>query len=151
MPFLTRDVPVEVFAAELGRSHLAHVIRRELDEELAGLRLYPEVDLALRRLRAANKRLVVCSNLAREYGPAVRALLPGVDAYVFSFEVGAAKPQPAIYATACQAVGCAPGQVVFVGDSKRCDFEGPQAFGMQARWLNRRGGQSLLDVLEDLL
>jgi FMN phosphatase YigB (HAD superfamily) len=38
-----------------------------------------------------------------------------------------------------------------VGDSKRCDFDGPQAFGMQARWLDRRGGQSLVDALAGVL
>ncbi len=151
LPFLTRNVSVEVFADELGQSHLIHVIRRELDEEIAALRLYPEVELTLRNLRASGKRIAVCSNLAYEYGAAVRQLLPGLDAHILSYEVGAAKPQPAIYATVCQALGCAPGEVAFVGDSKRCDFHGPQAFGMRARWLDRRGGQSLLDALKGVL
>ena len=31
------------------------------------------------------------------------------------------------------------------------DFDGPQAFGMQPRWLNRRGGQSLVDALAGIL
>ena len=47
----------------------------------------------------------------------------------------------------CDALGCAPGEVAFVGDSKRCDVDGPRAFGMQARHLDRRAGQSLLDAL----
>ncbi len=151
LPFLTRDVPVATFAAELGLEHLLPDIEADLAEELAGLRLFAEVPQVLEQSRAAGLRLAVCSNLAAEYGPAVLGLLPGLDAYVFSYEVGLAKPEPAIFQRVCDALGCAPGEVVFVGDSKRCDVDGPRAFGMQARHLDRRGGQSLLDVLADVL
>jgi HAD superfamily hydrolase (TIGR01509 family) len=151
LPFLTRDVPVATFAAELGLTHLLPDIEADLAEELAGLRLFAEVPQVLEQSRAAGLRLAVCSNLAAEYGPAVLGLLPGLDAYVLSYEVGLAKPDPAIFDRVCAELGCAPGEVVFVGDSKRCDVDGPRAFGMQARHLDRRGGQSLLDVLADVL
>ena len=151
LPFLTRDVPVATFAAELGLEHLLPDIESDLAEELAGLRLFGEVPQVLEQSRAAGLRLAVCSNLAAEYGPAVLGLLPGLDAYVFSYEVGLAKPDPAIFQRVCDALGCAPGEVVFVGDSKRCDVDGPRAFGMQARHLDRRAGQSLLDALESVL
>lgn len=151
LPFLTRDVGIDVFAAEMGLSHLVPVIRRELVEELAGVQLFPEVAQVLRKLRADGKRLAVCSNLAQEYGHVVRQLLPDLDSYVLSYEVGAAKPDPAIYSAVCKSLGCHPRDVLFIGDSKRCDFHGPQAFGMQARWLARKDGQTLLDALEGLL
>ena len=122
-------------------------IEADLAEELAGLRLFAEVPQVLEQARAAGLRLAVCSNLAAEYGPAVLGLLPGLDAYVLSYEVGLAKPDPAIFQRVCDALGCAPGEVMFSGDSKRCDVDGPRAFGMQARHLDRRAGQSLLDVL----
>ena len=147
LPFLTRDVPVATFAAELGLEHLLPDIEADLAEELAGLRLFPEVPQVLEQARAAGLRLAVCSNLAAEYGPAVLGLLPDLDAYVLSYAVGLAKPDPAIFRLVCAELGCAPGEVVFVGDSKRCDVDGPRAFGMQARHLDRRAGQSLLDAL----
>src|SRR5574343_360712 len=71
-------------------------------------------------------------------------LFPELDAYVLSYAVGVAKPHPTMYRLACAELGCAPAETVFVGDSKRSDLDGPQAFGMQARWLDRRGGQSLV-------
>lgn len=151
LPFLTRNAPAATFAAELGVEHVLPEFERELVEELAGLRLFAEVSDVLNRARKAGFRVAVCSNLAHAYGTAVRQLLPDLDAHILSFEVGAAKPQPAIYAATCQALGSAPGEVVFVGDSQRCDFNGPKAFGMQARWLDRRGGQTLLDALEEVL
>ena len=147
LPFLTRNVGVDVFAEELGLLHLLPVIRQELDTEIAGLQLFPEVRLALRTIRAAGKGIAVCSNLAQEYGQVVRQLLPDLDGYILSYEAGVAKPDPAIYGAVCEVLGSHPRDVLFIGDSKRCDFHGPQAFGMQARWLDRRGDQTLMDAL----
>ena len=148
---LTRDVPLATLAVELGVESSLDIMEADLAEELSGLRLFPEVPDVLVKARAAGLRLAVCSNLAYEYGPAVRGLLPELDAYVLSYEVGLAKPHPTMYRLACAELGCAPAETVFVGDSKRCDFDGPQAFGMQPRWLNRRGGQSLVDALAGIL
>lgn len=149
--FLTRDVPVDVFAKELGLTYLVPQIHHELEVEISGLRLYPEVEEVIRRLRASGRHLAVCSNLAAAYGGAVHDLLRSMDRYIFSYEVGAAKPDPIIYQRVCDDLGCRPDQVLFIGDSKRCDYHGPQAFGMQARHLNRGAGQTLLDVLDDVL
>jgi len=151
LPLLTRNVPAATFASELGLEHMKVDFERELSEELEGLRLFSEVPEVLRQARDAGLRLAVCSNLAMEYGMAVRNLLPDLDAYVFSYEVGAAKPDTAIYTATCVALDCPPDEVIFVGDSYSCDFKSPQAFGMQARWLDRTCGQTLLDALEGFL
>src|SRR6218665_2398944 len=103
----------------------------------------PQVPDTPAQAPAAGLRVAVCSNLAHAYGPAVHSLVPGLDAYVLSYEVGVTKPHQTMYRLACAELRCAPADALFVGDSKRCDFEGPKAFGMQARWLDRRGGQSL--------
>lgn len=151
LPFLTRNVPVEVFAKELGRLDALPDIRRDLASEIAGLRLFDEVPQTLRRLRDAGLRIAVCSNLAYEYGARVRELMPDVDAYVFSYEQGVAKPDPAIYAATCAALECAAAEVLFVGDSTRCDLKGPRAFGMRSAWLDREGGMTLLDATREVL
>ena len=148
---LTRNDPLATLAIEIGAGDNLDLMLPDLAEELSGLRLFPEVPYVLAKARAAGLRLAVCSNLAYEYGPAVRGLVPELDAYVLSYEVGVAKPHPTMYRLACAELGCAPAEAVFVGDSKRCDFDGPQAFGMQARWLDRRGGQSLVDALKGVL
>lgn len=123
----------------------------ELDEEVTGLQLFDEVETVLVRLRKAGLRLAMCSNLAFEYGASVRQLLPDLDVYILSFEVGAAKPDRAIHAATCQALNCEPGNVLFVIDSKRSDLRGPQNYGMQARSLDRRGGVSHLDVFNGII
>jgi HAD superfamily hydrolase (TIGR01549 family) len=150
-PFHTRNVPAATFAAEQGIEHILPEFERELNEELAGLKLFAEVPEVLDSARRAGLRIAVCSNLAQAYGVSVRQLLPGLDAYILSFEIGAAKPQPEIFAATCQALNSAPAEVLFVGDSQRCDLRGPRAFGMPARWLDRTGGQNLFDALVGIL
>lgn len=151
LPFLTRNVLPATMAEELKMSHVMPKFEVELAMELTELVLFSEVPEVLARARQAGLRVAVCSNLSQAYGDVVRRLLPDLDAHILSFEVGAAKPQPAIYAATCKAVGSAPGEVVFVGDSQRCDLHGPIAFGMQARWLDRTTGKTLLDALSDFL
>lgn len=145
--FLTRNVSLDVFADELGLNHLLPVIQHEQAEEMAAICLFSDVNETLRRLRGEGCQIVVCSNLAQPYGEVVKRLLPGLDGYVFSFEVGAKKPDAAIYQAVCDALDCVPSDVLFVGDSKRPDFDGPLAFGMQARLINRKAGQTLDEVL----
>mgnify|MGYP003404208757 CR=1 FL=1 len=38
-------------------------------------------------------------------------------------------------------------KLLFIGDSKRADFEGPLAFGMCARLIDREAGENLEIVL----
>lgn len=148
LPFLTRNVPPAVFAEELGLAHLIPLIERELADEIEAIKPFDDVLDTLRRLRNAGHKIVVCSNLAQPYGEVVKRLLPDLDGYVFSFEVGAKKPDPAIYRAVCDAFHCLPQDVLFIGDSKRADFDGPRQFGMRSRLINRIAGQALAEVLQ---
>lgn len=149
MPFLTRNVGADTFAEELGVGYLWPLIARELAAELSQLSLYEDVPPVLGRLRTRHK-IAVCSNLAQPFGAPVRALLPGLDAYLLSFELGVKKPDPAIYQAACAALRCQPRDVLWIGDSRRADYEGPQACGMQARLIDRTAGHRLADVLRGI-
>jgi phosphoserine phosphatase len=61
------------------------------------------------------------------------------DAVVVSGELRSAKPDPAIYACALEALGALPGDAVMVGDSLANDVDGPVAAGLRGIWLNRTG------------
>lgn len=50
----------------------------------------------------------------------------------FSDEVGRSKPAPDIFQAACSGLGCAPHEVVHVGDRERNDVTGPHDFGMKS-------------------
>jgi HAD superfamily hydrolase (TIGR01509 family) len=113
-------------------------LESDLTIELASIRLFPDTIAALHELHAAGVRIALCSNLAAPYAAPVRALLPFELAhYGWSFEIGAIKPDPAIYQEMCDALGCSPSEVLFVGHTEDADVEGPRKFGMRAVHLDR--------------
>lgn len=59
-------------------------------------------------------------------------VLPYLDETIFSDEVEASKPNPAIFAHALDAFGAAPEDAVFVGDQPILDVLGPQNAGIRA-------------------
>jgi 2-haloalkanoic acid dehalogenase type II len=52
---------------------------------------------------------------------------------------GRAKPDPAIFHAACDALGVAPHDTLFVGDDPVLDVQAAQRAGMEAVWINRFG------------
>ncbi|MFC4726789.1 HAD family hydrolase [Coralloluteibacterium thermophilus] len=115
-------------------------LQAELDGELASIRLFPDAAPTLHRLRAAGLRIGLCSNLSLPYAAPVQRLLPvAVDASLWSFEVGALKPEPAIFDAACRALAVPPEDVLMVGDTLAADWHGPRAAGMRALHLVRHG------------
>lgn len=78
----------------------------------------PDVLGAVRDLRARRIRVGLVTNnvvpLARH--AATSWVFEEFDAVVESCVLGARKPEPAIYATACAALGCAPSETVLLDD-----------------------------------
>jgi Predicted hydrolase (HAD superfamily) len=110
-----------------------------LREELANIQAYPDGIAAVATLQSAGIKVAVCSNLAKPYASAVERLYPSLDGYAYSFEIGAIKPSFKIYQHVTQLVGAIPGEAWMIGDSQRCDCDGPIAFGMRGSHLDRGG------------
>jgi FMN phosphatase YigB (HAD superfamily) len=68
-------------------------------------------------------------------------LLPDLDSYSWSFEVGAVKPDPRIYEHALSTLGVDAARTLFVGDTPEADLHGPRRAGMRACLVDRNGGQ----------
>jgi len=62
-------------------------------------------------------------------------------------EFGVGKPDPRIFAAACERLGCAPNEVLHVGDDLRLDVHGALDAGMQAAWVRRDGEGREDDVI----
>jgi putative hydrolase of the HAD superfamily len=123
----------------------AGLSERELTEALLdSLRFVPHEDAApaLAALRQAGLRLGVVSNWDCSLGNVLSQLGLGgaIDAVVVSAEVGAPKPDPAIFRAALAALRCEAEDALFVGDSLETDVEGARAAGIRALLLDRRGG-----------
>jgi len=123
-----------------------------LEGHIASIECFPEVEHVLKELRHRHVKIAVCSNLAQPYGAAVRRLLPNLDAYTLSFEVGKTKPDPEIYLNCLSTLGAEAASTCMIGDSPRCDVRGPENIGITSYWLNRDGSSSdgfntLLDAM----
>lgn len=106
----------------------------QLEHELAGsVRLYDDSLEVVRALRAQGVPTALVSNCSHNTRPIVDrlGLEREFDAVVLSFEVGAMKPDPAIYREALSRLGDPdPSRSVFVDDQVRyCD--GAMAVGLQ--------------------
>ncbi|CAL9645323.1 Phosphoglycolate phosphatase [Streptomyces sp. enrichment culture] len=89
----------------------------------AAWRPYPDAAEVLRTLRERGIPVGVVSNIGWDPRPVFRAhgLDPYVDTYVLSYEHGLRKPDPALFATACAALGADPARTLMVGDDRRAD------------------------------
>lgn len=131
----------------------------------AGWTLFDDVLPCLEWLNAVGVKIAVVTNAS---GPYQRAKLANlgvaeyVDEVVIAGELGAAKPDPVIFHTACDRLGFQPSAVAHVGDRLDLDAIGARDAGLAGVWLNRRGpadgvlptGISMitgLDVLPELL
>lgn len=139
-------------AARLGVSlpeALYQQLEADLQAELSSIRLFDDVNGTLAMLRDRGLKLALCSNLAEPYAAPILAQLDlPLDCYAWSFEVGATKPDPRIYAYVLQRLGCVAEEVLFVGDSVEADLAGPTRIGMHARLIDRTKPQALQAVLD---
>lgn len=118
-------------------------VERDLDQELASIRMFDDVTACLAELRVQGIKLAICSNLAAPYAAPVKQLTRFTwDAIAWSFEVGAIKPDQGIYAYLCERLNLSPRNVLMIGDSENEDYLAPINFGMQAIRLRRRQTES---------
>lgn len=101
--------------------------------------LYPETREVLIAVDALGLRQLVLSNHVWELPEICQAhdLLPPLVDVLTSARLGVEKPHPESYAAAIEAAGCAPGEILFVGDTYEADVAGPERAGMQALLVRR--------------
>ena len=76
--------------------------------------------------------------------------LCGLEGYfnftVFPEECGFEKPDPEFYRVVLERVGCAPEELLNVGDSLHNDVTAAASAGIRGIWLNRRGEMKPPDI-----
>lgn len=151
-----RRIALEEVFREAGAddAQSAQIIEGSLDVFMAArnqVELYPEVLACLERL-SAQYRIASLSN-----GNACLVRI-GLDhlfhATVAAHSHGASKPDPALFHIACRELGCAPEEVVHVGDDIELDVRGAREAGLHAVWINRAShtwpGDDVPDTVADL-
>jgi HAD superfamily hydrolase (TIGR01509 family) len=100
---------------------------------------YPDAAPALAVVRSLGLRAAVVSNWDYSLGGVIDELGLGglLDTVVTSAQVGAAKPDPAIFEAALQEVRCPAESALFVGDSPETDIAGARRAGIRAILVER--------------
>ncbi|MEU1314751.1 HAD family hydrolase [Streptomyces tibetensis] len=113
---------------------------------------YPDAVEVLRTLRERGVPVGVVSNIGWDLRPVFRAhgLDPYIDAYVLSFEHGVQKPDPRLFATACEALGADPRTTLMVGDDRRADG-GAAALGCGVHFVDHLPAADRPDGLRPVL
>ncbi|RMP32141.1 hypothetical protein ALO95_200050 [Pseudomonas syringae pv. antirrhini] len=138
---------------DITASRLAE-IEEMLEAEVSSIEAYPDALEAVALLQERKRLVAVCSNLAYPYGRAVTRLFPTLDAYGFSYEISATKPDPYMYRQTCALLGMVPGdafgenRIVMTGDSLRCDCYGPRTVGITGVHLDRSNPNGISDLVD---
>ncbi|PEG61098.1 HAD-IA family hydrolase [Mycolicibacterium boenickei] len=130
-PHLHREAYLHVLRESgLADHHAESLYNRVIDP--ASWTAYPDTARVFKNLKAQGIRTAVVSNIAFDVRPAFAAIgaAEHVDAFVLSFEVGAIKPDPAIFTAALDRLGVAAPDALMVGDSEEADG-GARAVGCQ--------------------
>lgn len=103
--------------------------------------LFANVRPVLDELKRRGVPMAVVSNLPAPYGPPVRRCLEGVMVgFAFSYELGALKPERALFDAGLVLVDASPERTLMVGDSRHADIDGAAAIGMQTLLVDQRSG-----------
>lgn len=120
------------------RASAAEVARRDVETIQRCVKYYEGATDALDELRARGFRLGLISNATATTAFAVAPLRlrDHLDVLVFSYEVGAAKPDPAIFKSALARARCAPPEALFVGDGANRELDAAAELGIQPLCMN---------------
>lgn len=155
---LSFDQVADHLGIELSSSKRAEM-NDALGDELASIEPYPDALEVIDRLQEAGLLIGICSNLAQPYGPVIRKAFPHVQCHAFSYELGVMKPDPSIYLSLCRKLGVEArhaelekarekDRVVMIGDSRKCDRDGPRTVGIVGYHLDRSGQGHISDLVQ---
>ncbi|CAM5436530.1 MULTISPECIES: HAD family hydrolase [Streptomyces] len=113
---------------------------------------YPDAGKVLRALRGRGIGVGVVSNIGWDLRPVFRehGLDAYVDAYVLSYEHGVQKPDPRLFAVACEALDADPRRVLMVGDNRVADG-GATALGCRVHFVDHLPAAQRPDALLPVL
>jgi len=107
----------------------------------------------LRQLAQTHRIAIITNGIAAVQRPRLAAspIHDLVEAFVISEEVGAAKPDPAIFDVAFARMGQpAKSEVLIIGDSLTSDMQGGLNYGIDTCWFNPAGKPASLPVTYEI-
>jgi putative hydrolase of the HAD superfamily len=139
VPDVDRDPARFVLLGERWEHHGGASWRASREADHASAVAYDDVEQMLATLRALDLRVAVLSDADCSWlHESISRNGFELDAVVCSEDVRCYKPHAAPFLAVCDALGVAPAETAYVGDTPRLDVVGSRDAGMTAVWLNRR-------------
>jgi putative hydrolase of the HAD superfamily len=123
-----------LIGARPSEAALTTAVRARIDAVRQDAKLRPEAVPLLMKLRQRGVRTALVSDCWYEL-PAFLPDLPVaplLDTCVYSVDIGLCKPHPRMYLAACDRLGVAPDECLFVGDGGSRELSGAQDAGISA-------------------
>ncbi|MDG6987983.1 MAG: HAD-IA family hydrolase [Nitrososphaerota archaeon] len=133
-------------------THATSLMRTMWDETQRSvpLKLYPDAEPTLRRLKDEGYKLALVSNAPSDTSKTVESL--GLSRYisvtVFSGAVGVSKPNPEIFRIALRKAAVEPSEALHVGDLYEADVAGARNAGVDGVLIDREGNYGATDCLK---
>ncbi|MEF8833695.1 MAG: HAD family hydrolase [Halofilum sp. (in: g-proteobacteria)] len=105
-------------------------------DERHRVELYPDVHPVLERLAGRCRLIALTNGNADVYRAGIGDWF---EVALSAADVGAPKPDPAMFEQACARLGIRAGDLLHVGDDPLRDVHAAHRFGARAFWLNREG------------
>jgi HAD superfamily hydrolase (TIGR01662 family) len=112
--------------------------------------LYPDARSAMAALREMGLWVGVAGNQTARAGDILRGLDLPADMIATSDDWGASKPGPEFFRALADAVPCAPGETVYVGDRIDNDLKPAKAAGMKTAFIRRGPWGYIMDNHPDM-
>jgi HAD superfamily hydrolase (TIGR01509 family) len=113
------------------RSAIVQVAKLDVETIQECVHYYDGAEAALEELKQRKFSLGLISNATSTTAFAVSTLKlrEHLELLVFSYEVGAVKPDPAIFQAALHRASCPPGEALFIGDGANRELDAAAALG----------------------
>jgi len=133
--------------ADATKNKIETLMYRGWEPLFSKVRLFPEVRELLAELRAAGLKLGLLSDFPPEKKLENLGLAGLWDTVLCSERIGALKPSVHPFVELADRLGCPPGQILYVGNSRRYDVAGSLQAGMKAALLSgRKSGTPTADL-----
>jgi len=135
-----QDIALTEAGIKVSRELLLKIMKKasELFEGMT-FTLFDDVLPTLKTLKERNFILGMLTNLSRDMNPICRelGLEPYLDFVITSQQVGADKPEPAIFLAALERAGVNASQAIHVGDQYKLDVVGARGVGINPILIDR--------------
>ncbi len=128
----------ELLGRELSNHEAAEIFSVYLDAYESAWRLYPDVLPCLERLEGTRLGVITNGNRRQQLKKLeATSIFAKFALVVTSEDAGVAKPDPTIFAGACDRAGVPPESCAYIGDRLESDARAASRAGLRGIWLDR--------------